>query len=388
MIRPITVFCWILALGAGLYLYRAKHDVELMDQHIDQIAKKTAELRAQSRSLLDDWIRLGEPEQLHKYSNEYLGLQPIAPGQFARLGDLATRLPAPRADPPVVQPDAVVEISDDPSSAVVAGGVQAATSAGAGTDELDEANADDLPIPPIPPAGPPPPITTVSLQAVTALPLQARPVTPRATAVPPEQDAARPRLATPAPTASPHVAEEPNATPAKMAPTAGVDPRPGTPGQTSRPISGPATGQPRALPPLQAQGPGSVQGLPPLQSPSLQAQMPAQGAGRSPVQGPALAPTQGQQAFRPADPAVADTRANEPRRDVRPIPPQQAQAYEPRGTGTPAARPGPAPVTASPPAGSLLGMARGTVPLPLPSPTPVSASWQGSSGSGPIGPGR
>ena len=100
MIRPITVICWILALGAGLYLYRAKHEVELMDKHIEQIAKETSDLRTESRRLLDDWIRLGEPEQLHKYSDEYLGLKTIAPTQFARLSDLATRLPAPQADPP------------------------------------------------------------------------------------------------------------------------------------------------------------------------------------------------------------------------------------------------------------------------------------------------
>ena len=63
MIRPITVICLFLALGAGLYLYRAKHEVEMMDKHIEQIAKETNDLRAESRRLLDDWIRLGEPEQ-------------------------------------------------------------------------------------------------------------------------------------------------------------------------------------------------------------------------------------------------------------------------------------------------------------------------------------
>jgi hypothetical protein len=59
MIRPITMICWILALSAGLYLYRAKHEVELMDKHIDQIAKDTNNLRVESRRLMDDWIRLG-----------------------------------------------------------------------------------------------------------------------------------------------------------------------------------------------------------------------------------------------------------------------------------------------------------------------------------------
>ena len=100
MIRPITLICWILALGSGLYLYRAKHDVELMDKHIEQVAKETSDIRADSRHLLDEWIRLSEPEQLRKYSDEYLGLKSIVPPQFVRLSDLPNRLPAPRADPP------------------------------------------------------------------------------------------------------------------------------------------------------------------------------------------------------------------------------------------------------------------------------------------------
>ena len=95
MIRPITVICWILALSAGLYLYRAKHEVELMDKHIEQIAKETNDIRAESRHLLDDWIRLGEPEQLHKYSDEYLGLKYVRPEQFVARSALPTRLPPP-----------------------------------------------------------------------------------------------------------------------------------------------------------------------------------------------------------------------------------------------------------------------------------------------------
>ena len=120
MIRPITVICWVLALSAGLYLYRAKHEVELMDQRIEQIAKQTADLRSQSRRFLDDWIRLGEPERLHKYSDEYLGLKTIAPGQFARLSDLSARLPSPEATPPAEQADVVAETSDGSTPVVPA----------------------------------------------------------------------------------------------------------------------------------------------------------------------------------------------------------------------------------------------------------------------------
>src|SRR5580698_5948914 len=150
MIRPVTLICWVLALSAGLYLYRAKHEVELIDQHIDQIAKQTADLRVESRGLLDEWIRLGEPEQLHKYSDEYLGLQPISPGQFARMSDLSARLPPTQPDPPQEQADVVAQSSggpstgaaspDVPSSGDLTAGIQV-TPAEAATAEPDRETA-------------------------------------------------------------------------------------------------------------------------------------------------------------------------------------------------------------------------------------------------------
>jgi hypothetical protein len=426
MIRPITVICWILALSAGLYLYRAKHEVELMDKHIEQIAKQTADLRVESRQLLDDWIRLGEPEQLHKYSDEYLGLKAIAPTQFARLSDLAARLPAPQPDPPDAQPDVVAQSSggasaDASSSGAEAAGAQSASAEPAVTDAdgVTEAGADDLPVPPIPPATPP--VASVTLQAVTALPLQARPVTPRLAAGQPDPDAQRPRTAAPAGVADEpraaaptHVADEPRATaPARVAdepraaaptrvadeprPTATrttpvtlAEPRLGAPGQANAPgpgapVPGPAARQARGLPPLQAQGPGNVQGLPPLQ-----AQGPVQRLAQGTGQGPANGQAPGQAAFRPVEPRIADSRADDPRREVRPMQPPPAQTLDQRGPVTQVA--GQAPPQMPPPGpsrnGSLLGMPRGPVPLPLPAPTPVSATWSGPVGSGPIGPGR
>jgi hypothetical protein len=183
-------------------LYRAKHEVELMDKHIEQIARETSDIRAESRRLLDDWIRLGEPEQLHRYSDEYLGLQTIAPTQFARLSDLPGRLPAPRADPPAEDPAAIAQSGDpvDPSGSAQAAGMT--------TDGTDEANADDLPVPPIPPANPG--LIAVSLPGVSAIPLQARPVTPRVVGNPADpgpraaenREADDPRAVTPRPPAA------------------------------------------------------------------------------------------------------------------------------------------------------------------------------------------
>jgi len=217
------MICWILALSAGLYLYRAKHEVELMDKHIDQIAKDTNNLRVESRRLMDDWIRLGEPEQLRKYSDEYLGLKAVAPTQFVRLADLPNRLPTPRADPidtPGEPEDQTPVAQSDPQAGEA--------------NSVNEAAADDLPVPPIPPTAQ---LQTPTAQSSTAqsstvqssttqppalqpvavsIPLQARPVTPRPPAEQQEQEAIRPR-----PTAEPRLAEEPHAPPAKP-----IEPKP------------------------------------------------------------------------------------------------------------------------------------------------------------------
>jgi hypothetical protein len=415
MIRPITLVCWILALGAGLYLYHAKHEVELMDRHIDEIAKQTAQLRVESRGLLDEWIRLGEPEQLHKYSDEYLGLQPIAPSQFARVSDLAARLPPPQPDPPEDQADVVAQSSgsasagvaspDDHPSGIQAGAVQLVPAAPAAADPESETatGGDDIPVPPIPPATLP--VATTTASAVTALPLQARPVSSRLADGQTEPERTRADASSPG-------TEEPHAVAAKVTPATPGEPHQRPPGL----INAEDPGAPaRGLPPLQAQGPRDVAGLPPQQAQGPigemapgPARVPAQGQEivRTPGQagGSAIAGTPSQSGSRPADAhtadaRTADNRANQQPRETRPIEPQPTEhlAAAPRGTAihggrlgqaqTEQAEAGPsrmAPVQGS----SLLGMSRGSVPLPLPAPTPVDANWSGPAGTGSLGPGR
>ncbi len=296
---------------------------------------------------------------------------------------------------------------------------------------MDEATADDLPVPPIPPATPP--VTAVSFPAVTALPLQARPVTPRAATARQEPDAERTLSTAPARTA-----EEPRIAPTKETP---AEPRPGAPGSTpvltarepgtTAPAGTRPGWQSRGLPPLQAQGTRGTQGLPPAsqgsapgmaqgprwgqapaqmsaQSPSAQypaAQSPSapssaaqSPSGQSPSGHPSAQSPSAQPAYRPAEPRVAEARGNEPRREERPMPPRQAQISPyPQMPARAASSPGPAmergPVTQvarqapmPAPGGSLLGMSRGPVPLPLPAPTPVNATWNPSGAS--AGPGR
>ena len=259
MIRPITLLCWCLMLGSGLYLYRAKHDVELLDKRIVQVARDTEVLRGESRRLLDEWIRLGEPEQLRKYTDQYLGLKTVAPAQFVRIADLAIRLPAPRALP-------VEEIVE----------TQARLPAAAMTTE--EAEGEDLPIPPMPPvmtaisipaASPRDPVET---QAPTPKPVPARVAEPR---VPEEPRIFAPRPA-PARMAEPRMAEEPRAAMPKPAPARNAETR--------------MAEEPRAAQP-------------------------------KPV------------AAKPIEPRVADTRAREPRRDIQE---PRREAQEPRRETRPA----------------------------------------------------
>ena len=401
MIRPVTLVCWILALSAGLYLYRAKHEVELMDQHIDQIAKQTADLRSESRGLLDEWIRLGEPEQLHRYSDEYLGLQPISPAQFARLSDLAARLPATQPDPPAEEANVVAQTSgaaaagaslhDEPSS--VQGSVVPVDAVA--TEPESAASADDIPVPPIPPAMVQATVTAASTG--TPLPLQARPVTPWPVDGQTDPDTTRTRTA-----ASPRIADDPHAGMAKVTPATPVEPHQATPGMVSAQAPGQGGAQPHGLPPLQAQGSREVSGLPPAQGQGppreaaqgpLRVVAPGPGLGRAPSQlaesGNAQAPAQ--LALRPTEPRTAESRLSESPREPRSAepPPTQRQVLEPRGPGNQFGRQGQQGQGQTEQAqmvpaqgGSLLGMSRSSVPLPLPAPTPVNANWSGPGSSG------
>jgi hypothetical protein len=388
MIRPITVICWILALGAGLYLYRAKHEVELMDKHIEQIARDTNDIRAESRHLLDEWIRLGEPEQLRKYSDQYLGLKSIMPTQFVRMSDLPGRLPEPRADP--VDEPAVAAVQLPPGQlppgqlsggqlplGQLSGGLAAPDQQSADTDEAD---ADDMPVPPIPPAN----VTLISATGpVIAPPLQARPVTPRNTSV--QQDAG---VLKPAVAIDPRTGTDPKtATDTKTA----EDLHPAMPRPTSLTIAGarPAVSgqpqQPGLTPPRQA----AVQerNLPPLQA---QQTSPSQPQQTSPLQAQQTPPSPVQAGRLWDSRPLADNRVTA----MRPaqIPPYQnsaqTQPYQPPAFQNPPVQDQRPPVLRQAaeqipraPAGSLLGMSRGGVPapMPLPAPMPVNATWTGPS---------
>ena len=95
MIRPATCVCMLLAAGSGLYLYQTKHRAQMLDREIVQTLKQADAVRERIGVLRGEWALLNEPERLAELSRQHLGLQTLAPTQFASLAELPNRLPAP-----------------------------------------------------------------------------------------------------------------------------------------------------------------------------------------------------------------------------------------------------------------------------------------------------
>lgn len=106
MIRPITCICFLLACGSGLYLYQAKHRVQLLDRQIEDTVQATDKLREQTRVLHAEWTLLNDPQRLQALADQFLSLKTVQPGQFTSMADLDSRLPPvpPPAPPPAPAP--------------------------------------------------------------------------------------------------------------------------------------------------------------------------------------------------------------------------------------------------------------------------------------------
>ena len=100
MIRPVTLVCFLLACGSGLYLYSAKHRVQLVDHEIEKTVHATDELREQIRVLHAEWTLQNDPQRLQALADQFLSLKTLTPGQFTSLADLDNRLPAVPAPEP------------------------------------------------------------------------------------------------------------------------------------------------------------------------------------------------------------------------------------------------------------------------------------------------
>ena len=99
MMRPVTCFSLLVALGAGLYLYQEKHTAQLLDRDINKTMKLADQARDRIGLMKAEWALLNEPERLQGLAAQHLQLQSLQPAQFARLEDLPSRLPAPSATP-------------------------------------------------------------------------------------------------------------------------------------------------------------------------------------------------------------------------------------------------------------------------------------------------
>jgi hypothetical protein len=135
MIRPITFVCVLLACGSGLYLYQAKHRVQMIDREIEKTVHTTDELREQTRVLHAEWTLQNDPQRLQTLAEQFLNLKTVTPGQFTNLAELDSRLPEVRAPepppsearplpvaeaPPPEPPAAAVPPAPPPRPAVVA----------------------------------------------------------------------------------------------------------------------------------------------------------------------------------------------------------------------------------------------------------------------------
>jgi hypothetical protein len=109
MIRPITLLCFLLACGSGLYLYQSKHRVQMLDREIERTVHATEATRDQARLLGAEWMLLNDPERLRALAEQFLALRTVTPGQFTSMAELDHRLP------PVRSPDAPLEPVPEPA---------------------------------------------------------------------------------------------------------------------------------------------------------------------------------------------------------------------------------------------------------------------------------
>jgi hypothetical protein len=354
MIRPLTIATCLLACGSGLYLYQEKHEVQLLDRTIERTVHDTNALREQSRLLAAEWTMLNDPERLRQFSDTYLSLKTIAPTQFSSVADLDSRLPAPQAAPPPRDEQELVPVVSEaappaaPDAAADAdaapAGVAAAVASGAVADE-------DLPVPPIPDALP----SAVRVQDRVAM---ARPGVvdgqARVTAM------AQPRAG------EPHAADARGL--GQGVPDAHVaDQRPVQERVAARVVDGrPAAAVPRPIvlaaqrPALPAGGPASAPQAGLVPAPTV----------LTPVR-PMLAASSG----RPLQESTPRTLSDSTPRTLSDSTPRAMSDATPRpmSDSTPRAAIMATP-SAAPYGGSLLGMARGSLP-PAPRPTPVSAAY-------------
>ena len=72
MIRPFTCVCMLLAGASGLYLYQAKHRVQLLDRRIESTVRATQAAQERMGVLKAEWTLLNDPERLAQLASRFL----------------------------------------------------------------------------------------------------------------------------------------------------------------------------------------------------------------------------------------------------------------------------------------------------------------------------
>jgi len=123
MIRPFTCVCMVLAGTSGLYLYQAKHRVQLLDREITNTIHATETARERIGVLRAEWTLQNDPERLAQLADRFLALKTVTPGQFTSMAELDKRLPpirAPETAPPAMDEDTPIASVPEPEPAKVA----------------------------------------------------------------------------------------------------------------------------------------------------------------------------------------------------------------------------------------------------------------------------
>ena len=121
MTRPFTIVCMLLAGGAGLYLYQAKHQAQMLDREIARTVRQADAARERAGVLSAEYALLNEPQRLGDLADQHLpSLKKTAPTQFTAWPEFEKRLPpvgAPAAEAAPLEPDAPTAKLPEPQPA-------------------------------------------------------------------------------------------------------------------------------------------------------------------------------------------------------------------------------------------------------------------------------
>ena len=82
MIRPFTLVCILLACGSGLYLYQAKHRVQMLDHEIEKTVRDTNERRERFACCTPSGRCKTIRSACKSWQISFLALKTVTPGQF------------------------------------------------------------------------------------------------------------------------------------------------------------------------------------------------------------------------------------------------------------------------------------------------------------------